>query len=328
MKNPWLEITKDNKVLSCDNDKILKLHNEIKVTDYPEPFIGNPESEIYFLSANPGRNDYELQENLLTDYDTFSRIILENLEHKSNRKYPFYYLNPQMKNLGGYDYWIKCIKPILNQGIKAEILAKNFFSVELIGYHSKGFPRKLFYGKNRLPSIDYSKFLVKKAMEEGKFILLARSVRNWFNLIPELRNYNNCFFIANNREMVISETTLSPNVWSKLLETFKKKIMPNYAVIKLSGIDILVEDTFENIEEIRAYIGDNKEMRDVVKLIDITKPITYGNFIIFNDQYFSWLHLKKKLEKGEVSQKEFDIEFNQILHQGKIDIKNFQDYDE
>lgn len=104
--------------------------------------------------------------------------------------------------------------------------------------------------------------------------------------------------------------------------------MPNYAVIKLSGIDILVEDTFENIEEIRAYIGDNKEMRDVVKLIDITKPITYGNFIIFNDQYFSWLHLKKKLEKGEVSQKEFDIEFNQILHQGKIDIKNFQDYDE
>lgn len=224
MKNPWLEITKDNKVLSCDNDKILKLHNEIKVTDYPEPFIGNPESEIYFLSANPGRNDYELQENLLTDYDTFSRIILENLEHKSNRKYPFYYLNPQMKNLGGYDYWIKCIKPILNQGIKAEILAKNFFSVELIGYHSKGFPRKLFYGKNKLPSIDYSKFLVKKAMEEGKFILLARSVRNWFNLIPELRNYNNCFFIANNREMVISETTLSPNVWSKLLETFKKKL--------------------------------------------------------------------------------------------------------
>jgi len=223
MKNPWTEINFNSQILDCDLE-LVQLHNakyKTKIShtlkDFPEPFIGNRNSNIYFLTANPGLNDKDSIENEIVDKSEFKRIIFENLNHKSANDFPFYYLNEDLDGILGYDWWNKCLKPIINKGIDKEKLANNFFVVEICGYHSNNFPKRLINENNRLPSINYSKYLVEKAMTDNKLIILARSVRNWFELVPKLNNYKNCFFLANNRGMMISETTLSPSAWNQMI---------------------------------------------------------------------------------------------------------------
>ena len=222
MKNPWTKIDFNKQILDCDLELVqnhnAKYKNKIShnLKDFPEPFIGNKDSNIYFLMANPGLNNNDSIENEIIKKSEFKKIILKNLNHELI-DIPFYYLNKNLKGILGYNWWNRCLAPILNKGICKENLANNFFVVEICGYHSQTFPKRLFNEKNRLPSINYSKYLIEQAIANEKLIVLARSVRNWFELVPELRNYKNCFFLANNRGMVISETTLSPNGWNQML---------------------------------------------------------------------------------------------------------------
>lgn len=99
--------------------------------------------------------------------------------------------------------------------------------------------------------------------------------------------------------------------------------MKNYAIVDLIGIEVKL--TFSNIDEIRNYLGDNEQMQDVVKIINPKLAINGNNIILFNDHYFEWLNLKKKVEKEEISLEVFNAEVSQIMHQVKMDIKFFQD---
>lgn len=221
MENPWREITYENRILEIDKE-IVESHNEkywpkLNMKYFPEPFIGNPNGSIYFLLANPGEGgESEIDE---LNKSPYSEEILKNLRHEK-LEYPFYYLNEKWANKGGYNWWTKClIKLKDNPEISIKTLANELFAVEILGYHSERCPDRVCKAnKFKLPSIEYTQTLMRKAIAQKKLIILGRAVGKWFDLVPELKTYEGCFFLAKNRVIEITQNTLSPAAWMKLMQ--------------------------------------------------------------------------------------------------------------
>ena len=231
IKNPWNKISADKKILEIDKNLIEK-HNhkyhdqenrKISTTDYPEPFLGNPDAKIYILLANPGRNiDYEKSTLELVAKHNLKVSILKNLNHNfENVDYPFYFLDPKFEEHPGAKWWNKSFKKLIKEDeIKRKILANEIFEVELYGYHSARCERRLINNREKLESSEYSYELVRKAIIDNKIILLARAVGDWFDKVPKLKDYENCHFIASNRGIEFSRKTISPKPYIEI-----KKIM-------------------------------------------------------------------------------------------------------
>jgi hypothetical protein len=226
-ENPWKKITTEKKILDIDKN-LIKKHNQkfekneqrkISVDDYPEPFLGNPDSKIYILLANPGRNIRTESSTIeLVKKEGLENIILKNLNHDfKGIDYPFYFLDPKFENHPGAQWWNKALEKLIkNDSFKRKKLANEIFEVELYGYHSVGCERRLINNKERLPSSEYSFNLVRKAIKENKIILLARAIGDWFEKVPELKDYDNCYFIANNRGIKFSRSTISPKAYKEI----------------------------------------------------------------------------------------------------------------
>ncbi len=225
--NPWKEISSEKKILDIDQDVIEK-HNQkfennekrkISIDDYPEPFLGNPDSKIYILLANPGRNIKTESSTIeLVKKDGLENTILKNLNHDfKNIEFPFYFLDPKFKNHPGAKWWNEALEKLIkNDSSKRKKLSNEIFEVELYGYHSTVCERRLINNKEKLLSSQYSFNLVRKAIKEEKIILLARAIGDWFEKVPELKDYNNCYFIANNRGIKFSRNTISPKAYKEI----------------------------------------------------------------------------------------------------------------
>ena len=237
--NPWTKLLskESSYFLQMDQNIIIKNNNGIdknsngfiNLSYLPEPFIGNVNAPIYFLMANPGRitNNEDQKLNTFTKNKSFVNIILANLNHQYD-KYPFYYLDPSLTitDTYGYDWWNRCLNPIIKHlNIDRQIFASNFFALEIYGYHTRKFNRRVLNKKMRLPSIDYSISLIQNAINAHKLILIGRSVNCWFNLIPTLENYDNCYFVANNRQMELSRTTIPPRVINEIRNIFRRETL-------------------------------------------------------------------------------------------------------
>lgn len=229
-ENPWIGInlnSTDRKFVLEDDKQLVDTNNDILGNDqlddafidlnyFPEPFIGKKNAGIYFLLANPGRSNNDDPSSHLTEEQKtiLKDSIQKNLQH-SEQEIPFYILNPAFVGTSGYNWWKRCLDPLVScLGIDDEVLNNNIFNLELYGYHS--FRVNSYLLRNNLSSLAYTKSLVVSAIEDQKLILIGRSVRNWFNLVPALRNYENCFFVANERKMILSEMTLSPHIIQKI----------------------------------------------------------------------------------------------------------------
>jgi len=236
--NPWIKLAKWNKVASIDEKYIEEIWKNIKLDDfsfeyYPEPFIGNKDAPIYVLLANPWRFAEEDEKEELSYSVEQKKLIENNLSHKTLKKNrSFYYLdvlfNPDESD---WNWWYRFFKYLIEiEEIDTNVIWENFFSLEIYGYHSYWFDYKLLRDKQNdveLPSLEYTLFLLKEAMDEGKIILLGRSRQNWFDLCPELESYNNCFFISVNRNMEIRNTTLSPYIYRKILRLLRREEREN-----------------------------------------------------------------------------------------------------
>ncbi len=114
----------------------------------PTPFVGDLDNaSIYMLMLNPGLNTADY---LQLESEVFIRAFRENLNQIPNRKYPFYYLNPQLCNHPGYNYWTAKLKDLIGKVREAKIegnntpwldaqewLSKRIALLELVPYHSK-----------------------------------------------------------------------------------------------------------------------------------------------------------------------------------------------
>lgn len=193
VKNPWNGIDWNNTIASNDraffnqhfvspNAYAAKVNakNPKAKLDFnclPEPFSGDITSNVYCLNMNPGNPD----PNFVND-PCFEILTQQNLAHN----WQGLFWTDRIKNVkgdihDGVDWLNKKMAGLVNNLGRTP---KMFF-IDFFPYHSAhgfAFP-------TNLPTNDYRDYLVMKAMDEGKTIIVMRQKKRWFNAIQGLDTY-------------------------------------------------------------------------------------------------------------------------------------------
>lgn len=99
-----------------------------------------------------------------------------------------------------------------------------------------------------------------------------------------------------------------------------------YALISLDNPKEILQK-FNSLEEISRYytsLSDDGFQNDLVKLVDNTKELNFGNFILYTHIFLKWHFFNEKFAKGEIDQYEFKEIKNQILYEEKSAIKDLK----
>ena len=216
MKNPWLQLPKQAPfVLEIDQAKIQnhnqkanalkKIHTEM----YPEPFLGNINSEIVLLNLNPG---FGGEEDLLThkSNNNFVELLKKNLSQEK-LQYPFIFLDPKTEGTPGYKWWNERLKTLIEK-VGREKLAKSILCLEFFPYHSE----KFGFSKT-IPSQEYNFHLLKNAIQNKALIISMRSKRYWETHVPELVGYKN-FHELNSPQNVYITQNNCPEGYPEILK--------------------------------------------------------------------------------------------------------------
>lgn len=200
--NPWQNISWKKTVADCDLSFFNKEFGSLD--DYqnsvnarkssvgltfdclPEPFSGDVHSNVYCLNKNPGAPDKAFYLDSL-----FEKMTIQNLTHQL--KGPFW--TKALKNVNGKVHdgvdWMQKKTAKLSEALGIGDQLPNLFFVDYFPYHSAhGFP----FPKD-LPSYAYRNYLVNKAMEEDKYIIVLRQKKDWFEEkeLSGLKGYKRLF---------------------------------------------------------------------------------------------------------------------------------------
>ncbi len=219
----------------CDTNDINK---KIKYNQIPEPFAGDPEAPIYLLNLNPGTDPYEgikdnrelmcirkrLNKHILCNLVLYSDVAVhQSLSHLNSeleefKKYPFYPLDPDYKYLPGFAWWYDKLENVINE-IKndtavgnndpmksIEIISRSIFNIDIFPYHSESYPNCA--NRKPFPSQEFGIYLVKKAIEDGKIIIIMKGAGHWKKRVEGLEYYDLAFQVKNPRNSKISENNL------------------------------------------------------------------------------------------------------------------------
>ena len=214
MNNPWSELPRSAPfVLPSDADVVdqhrlhfrespnLRLQTQL----IPEPFNGSPTAAVCVLALNPGfsENDTHWHDN-----PELRNALIANLTH-DNSDHPFVYLNPKFCDSPGSKWWASKLKHLVAH-FGAQSLSNLLLNVELFPYHSKKIRRlPASISSNRLvPSSEYSAHLVRGFISSEKPIVILRSRRQWFHLVPELQVYGKLWMVRNPRNPALSPNNL------------------------------------------------------------------------------------------------------------------------
>ena len=218
--NPWLSLSIEEKriIASCDRPNIDKLSSSdlanLCLELHPEPFVGDPDADVYLLTGNPGFSD---RDNCFICHPTVPSILKEVYSHKNR---DFFWIDPKYKieaecplskriiTHPGQEYWQKRLRELTEKIGHTPRL----FELEFYPYHSKD-----FYGfmKTPLESFGYTKYLVKKAIEDKKTIIILRHKREWVKAVPELENH---FHTLNNPiNTYLTPANMGPETWDDLI---------------------------------------------------------------------------------------------------------------
>lgn len=205
ISNPWLNISWNNTLADIDKSFLIQLKNAsfLQLDTLPEPYTGDKDSIVYCLGMNPGEKDcvFELSKSnrsLLLDY------TIKTLSHKIHDNMWFL-----LKDHNGYCWWRE-ITSELRKELKRD---PRMFTIEYFPYHSKqGFPFP-----TKLPSYDYSNWLIENAMEEKKYILILRHKTQWVKRIKGLAKYEKLFYINPRKaqSLVISRGNILKGTYCK-----------------------------------------------------------------------------------------------------------------
>ena len=212
IENYWASISNEKPFVAPSDFKFISKFNSLDILEQfklrldvvPEPYIGDPRAPVYLLNLNPGFNEADVEWHGKSE---ISRILKNNLLH-SNIEYPFYPLNPKLGNAPVSGWWLQKLKRLI-VSTSQEKVSRGVFCVEYHGYHSqkyKAIPKRILEG--HLPTQQYAAYIVRKAIEEDKYIVLMRSRKEWYSLVPELESYNNFYKIKNPQNPQISVNNL------------------------------------------------------------------------------------------------------------------------
>lgn len=213
VQNPWLNISWDNTIADCDKGFLVKVGKQKYVFDskayvdfvnskdstskedkpveftfdcLPEPFSGDVHSKVYCLNKNPGKPDPLFQKDAL-----FEKVTKENLSHKLRGTIWTDQLcvpdsDPGKTHVHGGTNWLRSKTAELRKDLGIGENNPNLFFIDFFPYHSShgfNFPKEL-------PSNSYRNYLVEKAMEEEKIIIIMRERQRWFDEIKGLEFYS------------------------------------------------------------------------------------------------------------------------------------------
>ena len=243
MKNPWINLPdkadfvlfKDKKIIDNFNNKANSEY-AIRLNIIPEPFLGSPNAPIVLLNLNPGFNEQDIK---IHRRKVFFELSWKNLRHEPT-EYQFYLLDPKTSDSPGYQWWSKKLKRLINDvgarfiansfcfptvcrkmrrkwkdiisQIGTFIVANKILCVEYFPYHSYKFKNM-----DRLPSRDYSEYLVKKAIKRKALIVIMRHRVEWEKAVPKLKSYKKLIVLKNPRCAHISSRNCRKNYYKKIL---------------------------------------------------------------------------------------------------------------
>ncbi len=195
--NPWNHINAD-KVAECDSPFFNKFGGplayaqsinaknkeaELTFNCLPEPFSGNPNSNVYCLNKNPGAPD-----KCFSDDKEFEQATLKNLALKQGT---CFWANGIFNKCGKLHDGVKWLKQRTRK--LEEILNRqpNIFFVEYFPYHSS----KGFDFPDNLPSYQFTNILIEEAIRTEKMIIIMREKGNWIHRAKNLEGYKNLYWL-------------------------------------------------------------------------------------------------------------------------------------
>lgn len=216
--NPWVDLPSEPPYIAAvDTHALLKVGKRadgLRFDVLPDPYLGDMnQAEIVVLPLNPGFEDADLLINM--QREEYVTQNLANLVHQSSP--PFYFLNQELMYSGGYRWWMRIFKPLLQQGISVDTLAHKMMCIQYLGYHSTTY----LHLNTTLPSQLYSFDLVRQAIQLKKTIVMMRSEKLWLEAVPELANYP-YIKIRNPRNPVFSPVNLTQTGFDQIISKLRR----------------------------------------------------------------------------------------------------------
>lgn len=182
-KNPWQDL-KPLYVLPADLVEIAHHRNysNLRLDTLPDQVIGGlDKAEVVFLLLNPGFDDKDVTVNLALPH--FVEANRRNLTDPFGS--PFYYFGGGLEQTGGYIWWARILKPLMQAGVTEAMLRDKIIAIEYFPYHSKSYKDLPI-----VPSQQYAFDLVREAIKRKKTIIIMRSPKLWLEAVPELADYS------------------------------------------------------------------------------------------------------------------------------------------
>ena len=213
--NPWTKIDLykgefyiNDDWLSFSSQKRIMLE---KYSSLPEPFSGDPNSNVICLNANPGEAD-RLYEKLF-GLGEYIRLTKETLEGKAGQSLWY-----DLKDHSGY-CWLRNITRELRKDLGRN---PNLFMIDYFPYHSPN----TFRFPDNLSSYEFTNNLVKAAIEESKIIIILRQKDKWLKRIAQvlkedkddiLKNHKQIICVNSNQNICLSRINLGEHNYNKVL---------------------------------------------------------------------------------------------------------------
>lgn len=219
MDNPWLKLPKKEPFILPNDLEALRRNNAdlIRIGIHPEllpvPYLGDiNKASIVLLCLNPGYN--KKLDDLAYSDKAFIEESIKSLTFSCQT--PFYCLNEKFSFTGGYIWWKKLLKDLINRfGMKK--ISEKIMCIQYFPYHSKKYHNLPFI----LPSQNYSFNLVKQTIKQKKVIIIMRSKKFWLKAVPDLENYP-YIELKNFRRPYLTENNLkNKSDFSKIIDAFR-----------------------------------------------------------------------------------------------------------
>lgn len=190
MENPWSDFFESDHMVHPADEQIIKEHNESVDRRYqfllhlaPEPWVGNINSPLVVLYANPGATELDLTEKPQYKAQEINRFARINLRQEPSL-FPHFFFSPELEGTQGQKWYFKTFKGLLERVSPLDISNK-LLTCEIAPYHSKNWRQP----KQEFPTQSYTKHLVSMAMQRRAVILVHRGSNYWFNQVSGLDKY-------------------------------------------------------------------------------------------------------------------------------------------
>ena len=152
-----------------------QLHLELMA----EPFLGDPLAPVVLLNGNPGFAETDPVSHRDARFMAAAR---RNLLH-SPAEWPLFLLDPALTS-AGHDWWRRRTRSLAEAVGGYQQVARSVFVMETHGYHASR------YRRINLPSQQYTRELVRAAINRKAILIVMRARREWWRLVPELSMAN------------------------------------------------------------------------------------------------------------------------------------------